>query len=64
MWKYDNLKTGAKNDKSNREPIKQVEQILTEEVIQMIKPRRMNVLIKGERFDKIQSKDRKPTKRN
>lgn len=29
----------------------------------MIKPKRMNVLTKGEQFDKIQIKDRKPTKR-
>ncbi len=64
VWKYDNLKTDRKNDKLNRKPIDQVEKILEEEVIQMIKPRRMNVLVKGESFYKIQSRDRKPTKRN
>lgn len=62
MWKYDNLKTLFRNDKSNREPIKQLEKILTEQVQQMIKPKRMNVLLKGERFDKVQVKDKKPTK--
>ncbi len=63
MWKYDNLKVPRSNDKSSREPIKQAEKILTEEVLQMLKPKRMNVLIKGEKFDKIQAKDKKPTKR-
>ena len=62
MWKYDNLKV-PRRDKSSREPIKQVERILTEEVQLVIKPKRMNLLIKGEKFDKVQVKDRKLAKR-
>ena len=58
-WKYDNLKTFAGNDKSNLEPIKELKRILTEEVISMIKPKRLNVLCKGEKFDKINRNNKK-----
>ena len=42
---------------------RQVKKILTDEVISMIKPKRMFVLCKGESFYKVNSKDKKTTKR-
>ena len=62
-WKYDNLKTFAGNDKSNLEPIKELKRILTEEVISMIKPKRLNVLCKGEKFDKINRNNKKSNRK-
>ncbi len=61
-WKYDNLKVLRNNDKSNREPIKHAKKILTKELLDMLKPKRMKVLIKGEKFDKF-IRDRRPSKR-
>lgn len=42
---------------------RQIKKILTDEVISMIKPKRMFVLCKGDSFYKINSKDKKTTKR-
>ena len=42
---------------------RQVKKILTDEVISIIKPKRMFVLCKGESFYKVNSKDKKSTKR-
>lgn len=63
-WKYDFIKN-VKNrfDKSSLAPIRELEKILTDEVIAMIKPKRLHVLCKGEKFDKINSKEKKSKQR-
>jgi len=58
-WKYDYLKKNNRIDRSNCEPIKDLKKILINEVEQMIKPKRMNSLVKGDKFDKV--RDRKLT---
>lgn len=58
-WKYDLLKQGKK-EKTEQEPVNQLNAILTNEVISMIKPKKMHNLCKGEVFEmKILNKERK-----
>ncbi|CAF0707658.1 unnamed protein product [Brachionus calyciflorus] len=59
-WKYDSIKKAkSRFDKSNLEPIKELEKILTDEVILMLRPKRLSVLCKGEMFEKINLKEKK-----
>lgn len=58
-WKYDNIKTLNLTEKPNKEPVKELKQILTNEIIEMIKPKRIHLLCKGQTFEmKILPKDK------
>lgn len=59
-WKYDFIKNiKHRFDKFNLEPVKELEKILTDEIMDAIRPKRINVLTKGERFDRINLKEKR-----
>ena len=55
-WKYDFIKNvKSKYDKAKLQPIRHLEKQFTQEILDAVRPKRLHVLCKGEKFDKIQS---------
>lgn len=51
--------TTKKNIETKTVCVRHLESLLTEEVIAIIKPKRLHILCKGEKFDRINARERK-----